>query len=93
MLRHEADLKRKTNLRDLQEADHQGKIECDNAEIQREQDVIKANKKRVLADLSEQTAQNKVKKDEEFIESKARYNTNGGPGYAPDVQVLKETYE
>jgi hypothetical protein len=33
MLRHEADLKRKTNLRELQEADHQGKIECDNAEI------------------------------------------------------------
>ena len=36
MSRHEAELKRKTYLRELQEADHQSKIHTDNAEIKRE---------------------------------------------------------
>jgi len=80
-------------LRELQEADHQSKIDIDNAEMKREQDTLAANKKRVLADLSEQAASNKIKKDEEFLAGKARYNTNGGPGYAPDVQILKDTYD
>jgi len=40
-------------LRELQEADHQSKIDIDNAEIKREADTLAANKKRVLADLSE----------------------------------------
>lgn len=93
MARHEEELRRKAHLRELQEADHQSKIDTDRAEIQREQDLILSNKKRVLADLAEQAEGNKVRRDEEFLASKARYNTNGGPGYAPDVQVLKDTYE